>query len=239
MITPSDADMNEGKIMINTFIQARRSSLNLTFGADEVLLLAGMYHKILATKAPRTSQEDLNVLTALESRAFTARKQNVGIELDNVEVEVTTFCFSRTLLYSRGTVSFAALDTWLSAYSDPPVNNCHRLDYRRDLSDGYSLRLEQNQDDILAKLRGMTGEEIEDYAEIIFFSAVALVERLIEAKACGKGMDINARESLALMMVKIIENGESLQVCVFSPNISFLVRTYPRVLMPILMSPGL
>ena len=47
---------------------------------------------------------------------------------------------------------------------------------------------------MLAKLRGMTGEEIEDYAEMIFFCAVALVVRLEEAQVNGKGMAINARE---------------------------------------------
>ena len=189
--------------MTNKLKQARHSGLGLTLPAGEVRLMASVCHSVLTLKAPRTAEEDLDILSVLKSRAVTAGRQNVGMELDKGEVELITFCLGRASVYACDIAPYDVLGTWLSVYFEPPVNHCHRLDYKRDLSEDYSLGLELNQKDMSTKLRGMTGEEIEDYAEIIFFCVVSLVEKLEEARACGNGMDIKAREASALMTVKV------------------------------------
>jgi hypothetical protein len=59
-----------------------------------------------------------------------------------------------------------------------------------------------NQKDMSAKLESMAREEIEDYAEIIFFCVVSLTEKLEEAKKCGKGISFTGRQALALMTIR-------------------------------------
>ena len=76
--------------MGNKLVQTLHSGLNLTSSVGD---LATMCHIVLTVKIPRMPEEDLDILTALESRAVKAGRHQVGIELDKLEVEIINYCF--------------------------------------------------------------------------------------------------------------------------------------------------
>jgi hypothetical protein len=112
-------------------LRAARSARGCaTMAAYEALRYASMCTSLLESPCPL--QDDSGLFNAIQTKANTAAKANIGMALDAPEVEVFM------LLRDRASI-FESVTNWVDIHCIPPVGKSHHLDHRIDLGKDYSL----------------------------------------------------------------------------------------------------
>jgi hypothetical protein len=196
---PSQSSKVEQDIMTK-LKKSRSSSQGVTLQAGEVLSFRTMCKTTRFLKPSGSSNEDLDKFDSVSLKAESANNQKSGLTLNDEEVDTVTFFLTRASMYAGNFNPVDAFCSWMSIYSQTLVKNHHPLDYKRDLDEDYSLGLVTNIMELGKYISNKTPKMIEDFAEKAFFCAVALIEKLEEAKRSASSISFNSREVFALML---------------------------------------
>lgn len=180
--------------------ESRSSSQGVTLQAGEVSSFRTMCKTTRFLNPSGSSNEDLEKFDTVSLKADSADNQKSCLTLNDEEVDTVTFFLTRASMYAGIFDPVDAFCSWVSIYPQPLVRNHHLLDYKRDQDKDYSIGLVTNIMELGGYMSKKTPGMIEDFAEKALFCAVALIEKLEEAKRFAKGISLNSREIFALML---------------------------------------